>query len=45
MGGEYRGGKHDEQDAKWARLAGMTLHTPSFDNPKPGKRALALLTM
>jgi SAM-dependent methyltransferase len=29
MGGEYKGGKHDERDVRWAKLAGMTLHTRS----------------
>jgi SAM-dependent methyltransferase len=29
MGGECKGGRHDERDARWAKLGGMTLHTPS----------------
>jgi SAM-dependent methyltransferase len=28
-GGEYRGGKHDERDTRWAELGGMTLHSPA----------------
>lgn len=27
MGGEYKGGKFDERNAKWVKLGNMTYHT------------------